>query len=133
MNQQNRIYKPEYATELISIAEGDLETANALAAQKVGRVENIIYHCEQAIEKCLKAVLCFRGKPILHTHNLGMLVMALGDAENIPHGENLDSLSEFATIRRSVETGDIIEDEDVQTAIEVAGDVLGWAHKIIRS
>jgi|GEM_PF-5155203 hypothetical protein len=42
-NLKKRIYKKEYAKELLKIAAGDLESAVELSQAKTGRPENIIF------------------------------------------------------------------------------------------
>lgn len=56
------------------IAEGDLESAKVLGQSSLGRPENVIYLIQQSIEKCLKAVQCFKTQEILHTHDLSTLI-----------------------------------------------------------
>ncbi len=67
-------FRKEYATELIEIAFGDLESARGLVVAKMGRKENILYFAQQSIEKAFKAVLCALEKPIPITHDLVFLL-----------------------------------------------------------
>ncbi len=60
-SKQERIFKKEYAQELIKIANGDLGSAKILFqhfSDESSRAENTFFFCQQAIQKCLKAVLC---------------------------------------------------------------------------
>ncbi|NBO39929.1 HEPN domain-containing protein, partial [bacterium] len=53
---KNRKYLPEYAFELLRLADADLASGRALVAAGV-RLENACYHYQQTVEKSLKAVL----------------------------------------------------------------------------
>ena len=76
--QRTQKYKTEYAYELLRIAQGDLESAQALYAAKTGRKENVGYLAQQCVEKCLKAVLCYKGVPVPHTNELAALLPLIG-------------------------------------------------------
>lgn len=77
MSPFEKRYRPEYAVELLEIARGDLESAEALASTGRGRPENVAYLAHQAVEKALKAVCCARGKAILHTRDIEALLVTL--------------------------------------------------------
>lgn len=100
MTPLSRKYKKEYALELLTIAEGDLESARGLAQIRRGRQENIIYTAQQSIEKSLKAVLVFYERPIVHTHDLDVLVTALSEYGTPPEAHRLGAFSQYATVRR---------------------------------
>jgi HEPN domain-containing protein len=53
-NLKKRIYKKEYAHELLKIAAGDLDSAEALSKAKSGRPENIVFMVQQSVEKYIK-------------------------------------------------------------------------------
>jgi HEPN domain-containing protein len=78
------IFKKEYATELLRIAEEDLETARVLAKAKIKRKENTFFHAEQAIEKSLKAVLCHLQIAVPLTHELSIILDRLPKKETPP-------------------------------------------------
>lgn len=113
-------YKSEYAYELLRIAEGDLESACALHAAKAGRKENVGYLAQQCVEKCLKAVLCFKGVAVPHTHELAALLPLLDRSWACPYGLEISDLSYFATVRRYMEGSYEIDDEELDTSLEVA-------------
>lgn len=124
-------YKKKYAYELTRIARGDLDSAKALSAAKIGRPENIVYHSQQCAEKLLKAVLCFYEKPIPHTHDLEALVAVLPEKVVPPDAFLLGTLSQYATIRKYEEGSEELSHEDFQNCIQLAGRVLLWAEKIL--
>ncbi len=88
MTPKGKYYKPEYAMELLNIAEGDLGSARALSRVTEGRPENICYMAQQCAERSLKAVLCHFGKLVIHTHDFESLVSHLpGDVLPLNHVE----------------------------------------------
>lgn len=123
-------FKKEYAFELLKIAEGDLETTKVLLAASIGRKENVCFNAQQAIEKSLKAVLCFLELPIPFTHNLDILMDRLPSGLNINNSENINELTEYATIRRYEEGKFELDSEDLKKAYELAEITLKWAQKI---
>lgn len=121
---REQMFAKEYAKELLAIAFEDLKAAEALGKIAGLRVENTFLLGQQALEKGLKAVLCWAGKPVPFVHEIGILVAKL---ENIgqepPFGYDLNSLSEFATIRRYLEgkeTYSLAEIQEVLRQIRVA-------------
>jgi hypothetical protein len=48
-NLKKRIYKKEYAQELLKIAAGDLDSSLELSQAKTGRPENIIFLVQQSV------------------------------------------------------------------------------------
>lgn len=103
MTKQAKFDK-SYAYELIKIAIQDLESAEFLSNQVGVRVENVFLLAQQALEKSLKATLCWRDQPIPFLHDIGVLVAKLeGLGLSPPFGYDLNGLSEFATIRRYLE------------------------------
>ena len=131
MGPNERIFKPEYADELLIIAHSDLVTAKALVNAKGIRPENILFHVEQAIEKALKAVLCSKSLPIPLTHDLNLLIDRLAHVAMPPGGYALNDLTPFATVRRYEEGKFLITDEDIKNSVASADAVLAWATQIL--
>jgi HEPN domain-containing protein len=97
----------------------------------VGRKENVGYLAQQSIEKCLKAVLCFKGVPVPHTHELAALLSLLDSDWSCPYGLEISDLSYFATVRRYTEGNYEMEDDEVDVALEVASEILKWTQGIV--
>ncbi len=71
--------------------------------------EIIGFHCQQAAEKLMKAVLTAAGETVRKTHDLETLVAALlriGEQEAARFG-SMDSLTPFATVFRYEGLGDM--------------------------
>lgn len=118
-------FDPSYARELLDIAMQDLESAKVLAASwERGRIENIFFLVQQAVEKALKAYLCHKFYDFPLVHDLGIL---LGKMDQLPpHGYNLVSFSQFAGIRR-YETGKSqLDKSDIDVALTCGDEVLAW-------
>ncbi len=90
-------FQASYAKELLEIAEQDIESAKVLAESwKKGRIENIFFLVQQAVEKSLKAYLCHRFQEFPMVHDIGIL---LGKMDLLPpHGYSLVSFSQFAGV-----------------------------------
>lgn len=85
---KTRIFRPAYAHELLVVASGDLDSAQLLAVGQAKRKENILFHCQQAVEKALKAVLCARGIPVPLVHDLPIILDRFVDRQ-VPFGEDI--------------------------------------------
>jgi HEPN domain-containing protein len=55
-------------------AEHDLLSAQRLLEIEPMILDNACFHCQQAIEKCLKAFLIYHGRDIERTHNVIFLL-----------------------------------------------------------
>ena len=67
----------EFATEWLAYAEIDLRIARMCAADADMPLWPIGFHCQQAVEKCLKAALVLQGIAPEKTHRLGDLAKEL--------------------------------------------------------
>lgn len=79
-------------------AEEDWDGARALAAQKPPLRDLVCFHCQQAAEKYLKALLQEKGAAVPKTHELEDLLDLLlpHDATLAPLRRGLASLSQYA-------------------------------------
>lgn len=51
-------------------ARHDLETARCVIEHETPITDTDVYHCQQAAEKALKAVMIHHGQPVFKTHDL---------------------------------------------------------------
>jgi HEPN domain-containing protein len=131
-SNKNLLFKPEYAKTLVNIAAGDLATANALLhAQEPGRIENILYMIQQAVEKNLKAVLIKKQIAFPLVHDLGVLIALLAPEDYPPGGFNWTVLNPYASTRRYEEGNLPISSEELTSAFDAAVLVLDWAKQKI--
>ncbi|MBI1861961.1 MAG: HEPN domain-containing protein [Deltaproteobacteria bacterium] len=129
MSPDFRKFKPEYGQELFRIALADLESAQALLQSKRGRLENVLFLVEQAVEKSLKAVLCHEGKAIPLPHQLYAVLILFPANDLPPGGFGLNDLTPFATIRRYEEGKAIVTLEEAAQALTLATQVLAWSSR----
>ena len=85
MSPIEKTYRKEFSSELFRIAEQDLKTAIAMSPIRDIRVENTLFHVEQAIEKSIKAVLVHMERPVPITHDLFAVLQRL-DTKDLPPG-----------------------------------------------
>jgi HEPN domain-containing protein len=63
-----------YIQSWLNKADHDLMSAQRLLDIEPMILDNACFHCQQAIEKCLKAFLAFCGRDIERTHNVIFLL-----------------------------------------------------------
>ena len=72
--------------EWLRFAEMDFVTANHLDKTLYPKpMEIICYHCQQCVEKYLKALIEYLGKEIEKTHDLGNLANSIEERIEVPH------------------------------------------------
>ncbi len=109
----------------------DLETAEAMLNAR--RYIYAVFMCQQAIEKCLKAVIIHRGAEVAPIHNLRRLV----EAGNFKFDEDtlvkLDFLSQYYINARYKEDLDDLSKgmtkEIASEFVVFAKELIGWLKK----
>ena len=103
---------------LLRVAKDDLDAARRLSSP-VNR--NAIYHCEQAAEKIIKAILTSEGIHAGIRHQLGEMVDSIPDANPVkPMLRAIENLQAYATTYRYPTAGGRIPDSPDQKAVEAA-------------
>ncbi len=123
----------EFVAEWFRYAEMDLTTAvfdfeNMYPAP----LEIICYHCQQAAEKFLKAVIIYFGKETEKTHDLSKLLNVLESfvPVSIDMRQMAVSLTQLATKTRYPET--IFIDETItKNALAYAKQIKEWAERTV--
>jgi len=117
--------KKELINSWIKKAERDLLTANHELSFPDAVTESICFHCQQAVEKFLKAYLVFLGIPFTKTHEIGELITKCEnkDKEIFAFKEEADKLTDYAIDVRYPE-------ELFQPTLEEAEEALEIAKKI---
>ena len=117
-------------------AQTDARTIEILSAFGDPPPEALCFHAQQLAEKCLKALLSFRGTPFPRTHDLSALVVRAGSGISFAaEHRDLVELSHLAVAarypsepddvtpdvaKRAVATGLRVQ-TDVQRALEAEG------------
>lgn len=125
------LFKKEYAQHLFKIAQGDLDSAEALItasrlAKALGRPENILYMIQQSVEKSLKSVLIYKQISFPLVHDLGILIALLPKVDYPPGGFDWTDLNPYASIRRYEDGALPISKEEVEAAFNAAKLVHVW-------
>ena len=110
---------------LLKKAENDLKDAKILYNSNEASAEGICFHCQQAVEKYLKAYLVYNNKEINKTHDISELLKDCKNVDNVfskLEKLNIDDMTNYAVI---VRYDDIIEPsgEDAKEAISIAEQV----------
>lgn len=126
--QNNRLIQ-----DWLDFADMDFQTAKYLYANMRPRpFEIICYHCQQAIEKLLKAGLIVKGVSVRRTHDLGLLAELLQEYIDIgeEYLEICDNLTPYGVrIRYPQELS--IEEYHVKKALEETEKLYFWLKTII--
>jgi HEPN domain-containing protein len=105
-------------------ARHDWSVARKILAAPPAELDAAAFHCQQAIEKTLKAYLVYRATEFEKTHDLGRLLelcSALdGSFESLRHA--VAPLTQYAVVLRYPGPADPTE-RDVQQALHVVADV----------
>lgn len=88
----------DLANRYLVLADRDIKTMILLANVPESDDEAVGFHAQQAVEKCLKAVLSLHQIPFRKTHDLGELIDLLSDAgkPTPPEANEIDFLNPFA-------------------------------------
>ena len=129
---KSKKFSKQYAHELLSIARDDLSSSDDLRRVKTKRVENIFLLAQQALEKALKAVLCWHEQPIPFIHDISVLVTLVSRIDEPPFGYDLNDLSEFAAIRRYLEGREEFSQEEIAKVLEEVEKAIEWCEEKIQ-
>lgn len=123
---KSKVFNKLYAHELMSVGEADLDSACDLLRAGTRRKENVYFLAQQALEKALKAVLCWHGQPVPFIPDISALVTLVGAIKEPPFGYDLNDLTEFAALRRYLEGFEEHSTEEVQEVLEAVKEALKW-------
>lgn len=100
-------------------AENDLRIARILLHAEGGIVSGTLYHCQQCIEKVLKAYLSSKNQPILKTHDLIKLLKSCSsfDEELLTLSSISIDLDPHITFSRYPDTSFIMPDLTTATIL----------------
>ena len=73
----------EYIKEWLLKAEHDIISAQRLLEIEPMILDSACFHCQQAVEKSLKAFLCYHGKDIEKTHDIIYLLSECSNFDSI--------------------------------------------------
>jgi len=85
----------KFIKDWIAKANEDLLVINRLTERSIIATSAICFHCQQLVEKILKAYLIANGKEIKKTHNIEFLLSECADFDNEFDEINPKNLSDF--------------------------------------
>lgn len=122
--------KDKATAQWILYAESDLALAGQKRTSKKILYETLCFHCQQAAEKALKAVLIFYDVHFDRTHDISLLLRLLkSNGVAIPKAvEQSKSLSDYAVTVRYPGDEEIIDSKEFKSALKISKQVLDWAN-----
>ncbi len=124
----------EHAKRWLEFSEDDLEVA--VEAARIGKYGIAAYHCQQAVEKSIKAILILisDGPTTFKTHDIEKLLkglLRLG-VDPPPFVWEATKLTDYAFSTRYPDDYVPVSKEEYEEAYEIAKKVLEWAKEIVR-
>lgn len=124
----------EDAKKWINIAERDY--AVSITLNELHRplpVEVICFHCQQSVEKSLKAILAYNNADIPKTHDIRLLNLLCQKfiSEVIVDSRVAETISDFAVETRYVEDNRDYTSDTSDFALKQAKEILGKVKKIL--
>ena len=123
----------DIVNEWLQIAYEDLDTAQYLYDNKHPKpLEIICYHCQQSVEKSLKAFLCASGIEVPKTHETGLLCHQCADLDEAfsQYFDDCDQLLFYATQMRYPSRIEIL-DTDAKLALRQASLIYAFSSRKI--
>jgi HEPN domain-containing protein len=116
--------------EWIRFAQMDYDAAiNMSRLHRPVPLEIVCYHCQQSVEKILKAYLLARDEPLQRTHDLNLLLNKC-----VKYDEAFDeyaaaciALTSYAVLTRYPVGEGAINERDMQTALKSANEILEFS------
>lgn len=103
----------------------DLGTAKITFLHIPEYLDTVTFHCQQAVEKYLKAFLVFLSKPFRFSHDLVYLLdlISENDPEFTKYYDSISELQGYAVEIRYPDETIFLSQENVKQAISIAKDV----------
>ncbi|MEN8155727.1 MAG: HEPN domain-containing protein [Bacteroidota bacterium] len=116
MNNETKLYVKQW----IAKANEDLLVVDKLTEFQIIAKSAVCFHCQQAVEKFLKAFLISRGIDIHRTHNIEFLLSECAEIDSVFSGIDPKNLSDFGVDVRY--PGDLYEpsEDEVSEYKEIA-------------
>jgi HEPN domain-containing protein len=115
-------------------AKGDIAAARKLLQPPDVLLENAVYHCQQAAEKSIKAILALHGASIPMTHDVAKLIRRAKEYEPalVELEDRADFITPYATEYRYSDFDAFeLSLAEVNVALEYADDLIAFATRIV--
>jgi HEPN domain-containing protein len=94
--------------------------------------EDLCFHCQQSVEKAIKAVLIHNKIDLVKTHDIKLLLNLLPITVSVPINPREAALmTRYAVSTRYPGDYDTVTEENWKQAIEIAEKTLSWAKEQI--
>lgn len=120
----------QYIREWIEKADKDIRAVEKLKTEK-DITEITCFHCQQAVEKYLKALLIYNDQDIQKTHNIDFLLNKCKVYNKELEQYIGNSLSDYAVDLRYPDTRYIPTEEETEQAIKLMYDIIEKVKKTI--
>ncbi len=121
----------EYVKEWMRKSKNDI-----LCAQRLIEVEPLIldyacFHCQQAIEKSLKAFLVFKKVDVEKTHNIILLLAQCAYFDSVFENVEVGNINKFAVDSRYPDMSELPELDEVNVYYKLALEIFQWVNERI--
>jgi len=127
------VFEPGSSQDWLRYARADLALAK-IPLPEEGLYEQLCFHAQQAVEKCLKAVLIKFRVAFPKTHSIEHLIDLL--PTEIPRNAKLIAsarLTGYATVFRYPGDEEPVNEAAYHEAIQIAESILAWAEQQLGS
>jgi len=126
--------KLELVKEWLNKASHDLQMAELALKYKPELRDSICFHCQQAVEKSLKAHLVFLDIPFKKTHSLTYLLDLINEKDSISEEvySQIELLESYAVEIRYPEGGYEPTESETQKVYNIAVEIMALISKKIR-
>lgn len=117
MNEDKR----EFIEQWLYKANEDFMAAKELLKSELPLTGVICFHCQQSIEKYLKAYLIYKDEEVEKTHHLESLMKRSAEHDAEFNGIELSDIDQFAVTVRYADDFFIPSDSDAKEYFRIAG------------
>ncbi len=130
--------RPEIAAEVrrwVAKADNDFRNAEYVLTLKENcPFDTVSYHCQQCVEKYLKALLIFRGIDFPRTHDLVVLFNLLREVETLTvQVQDVQPLNRYSIESRYPGDWEPIDESEVRSAFEMAKNIRSVIRPLLES
>jgi HEPN domain-containing protein len=118
----------------IDAANRDLNAANILLNHECGN-DLVAFHCQQCVEKSLKAYLIFKGKGIVSTHSLIYLCKLCQSIDPVfrQHIKDCGFLNQYyVETRYPADEPMKIDDYEINECIKISSDIFAYIKSLLK-
>ncbi len=112
-------------------AEHDILSAQRLIDIEPMILDTACFHCQQAVEKSLKAYLCYMGKDIQRTHDIMFLLLECANFNPIFSTIDPSSINDYAVLGRYPDSALMPDEFEAKNLYKLAVDVNEIVKKLI--